>query len=118
MKELSVQMVGITMVAKIEPDYLETELEELLRERQYIKCLRATLPTMHDHDDAADALFRTRMKALQANFIATIEQNCLSGSDHWRRAMLDRATADSRAGQHGLQMPVLQPSRGLEIVAA
>ena len=57
------------------------------------------------------------MKALQANAIATVEQNRLLRGDNGGRPPRDRATTRARAGQHGLQVSVSEPPRRLEVVA-
>src|SRR6185312_1608443 len=63
------------------------------------------------------AVLRARVKTLQPNSIATIEQEGFLSRDDRRGPAHDGPTARRRARQHGLQVSVPEPPRWLEIIA-
>src|SRR5690348_1433831 len=117
MEQLPVQMMGITVVPQVESYDLKAALEKQLRQREYVQGLRAAFPTMQKDGHPAGAVLWTRVKTLQPNSIAAVEQEGFLSSDYRRGPAHDRSTARRRACQHGLQVPVPEPPRRLEIFA-
>src|SRR2546421_7342515 len=74
-EQLAIEVMRGTMIAQVEPHYLEALLEKLLGKRQDIQRVGAAFPPMHQQDGPARAVLGARMKALQADAVAAIEQH-------------------------------------------
>ena len=118
MEQLAVQRVRAAVVAKVEAQHRVAAREEELREREEIEGFRAALPAVQQHGEparrASAAGARLREAAHEAHALAAIEHELAARRDEVSRAALDRAAAEWKARQDGLQVPVGKPGRRLE----
>ena len=117
MKQLAVQMVGVAVIAQVQPHDLETAVKELLAERKNVQGFSTAFPTVQQHGHPPCGLRWAGVKTLQADAVTAIEQDRLLGGDQGRRATRDRSPSCARTCEHRLQVFVPEPPRWLEIGA-
>jgi hypothetical protein len=80
-------MLGLAMIAQVEPDDLEAPLEEMLSERYDVRRVRTAFPAVkkdcHARNIAPAAIWRDRMECEQTHTVATIEDFTPRSGDHF-----------------------------------
>lgn len=107
MEQRLVEMVGIAVIAEIEPEHLETLRQQLRRGQAHIARLGTALPTMQQQSQAARGhALDAAVQALQAHAVAAVD-DVLGGDRMQRRHRALAEPAPHRAGaQHRLQVRI------------